>query len=107
MHTQSRIIISARLLRNMPKRETLSDVLDRVEALIKCGAATFKELAKEFGKPESRFSEWVTMRAPTPNGEVAIRLREWADGKIEGIQGAGATAYRKALKEVRERRAAT
>lgn len=80
----------------MPQTESTSEsyvtgLLNRVEAIIDSGAGSITELAK-FLLPEqdsrqavTRVSEWVRSRQRTPNGETALRMQEWAAGKIVNI----------------------
>lgn len=90
----------------------LPELLNRVEAMIDSGAGTIGELAK-FLLPDQkpaqstvRVSEWIRSRVKSPNGETALRMRDWASQKTIEIAGkrAETTAYKKAFKEVTNRR---
>ena len=92
----------------------LPDILNRVEAIIECGAGTVRELAT-FLLPEQdpkqsgvRVSEWIKSRIRTPNGETALRMREWAAVKtLEITKHRKATKYNQAYRAIERKRATT
>lgn len=90
----------------------LHDLLNRIEAIIECGAGTITELAKhiypnkEVAISVIRVSEWVKSRRRTPMGETALQMKEWASRKeLDITKNRQATKYRTAYKAVLKRRA--
>ena len=89
----------------------LPDLLNRVEAIIDCGAATATELG-QFLLPDQdkrqsgiRVSEWIRSRKKSPNGEIALRMKEWCARKeLEIMQKRMATKYRTAYRGVLNKR---
>lgn len=92
----------------------LEQLLNRIEAMLDCEAATLSELAADILPDQdrkqrvTRVSEWVRSRKRVPNGEAALRLHEWAGKKtlqIRSILGAkGDEKYSAAFREVIKRR---
>lgn len=84
----------------------LTDLLNRVEAMLDSGAGRTSELAEYLrpGDPknETRVGEWVRSRYRTPNGEMALRLFQWAAEKTLEISRSRAKGrkYRKAYAAV-------
>lgn len=88
------------------KKSPLTELLDRVEAILESGFATATELAAYLGKPAPRVTEWVRQRDPAPGGEIALRMVTWAAEKTLAIDAAGAkakAAYRKAFAAIKAR----
>jgi hypothetical protein len=87
--------------------QSLDDLLNRIEAIMKCGAGTTKELAKALEKPVSNIYDWIGQRRFEPSGEVALRMQTWAAKKTTQIAMAGRklqTEYRIAYREVCKKR---
>jgi hypothetical protein len=83
--------------------QTLDDLLNRVEAIVKCGEGTFVELAKAIKERPSSVYDWIGQRRFTPNGDVTLRIQQWAAKKTTQIAMAGRklqVAYRIAYREV-------
>lgn len=89
----------------------LTDLLNRIEAILDCGAATTKELG-EYLLPEQdtrqsgiRVAEWIRSRKRTPQGDTALKMMEWASQKtLEITKARKATKYNKAFRSVESRR---
>jgi hypothetical protein len=93
------------------QQSILTDVLNRVEAILDCGAATTAELGSYLlpthNKTTSgiRVAEWIRSRKKSPTGEVALRMKEWASAKtLEISKRRMATKYNEAFKAVQRRR---
>lgn len=72
----------------------LSELIDKVRAIIECGAGKSVELAR-FVMPERaiasasvQISQWLHGDR-TPNGESTLRIQSWAAVKTLEIQAAG------------------
>jgi hypothetical protein len=103
MHCRMRNVITGK----NSVTETLPDLLNKVEAIVKCGAGTFVELAKDIKEKPASVYDWIGQRRFTPNGDVTLRIQQWAAKKSNQIAMAGRklqTAYRAAYREVCEKR---
>lgn len=59
--------------------DPLTDLLNKVSAIVKSGASTFPLLAQETKIPVKALYEIVNMRRNRPNGERALALHQWAE----------------------------
>ena len=88
--------------------ETLDDLLNKVEAIIKCRAGTYDELHKATKKPLSSLYDLIGgPRRFKPNGDITLKIQTWAAKKTTQIAiGLKETqsAYRAAYQEIREKR---
>jgi hypothetical protein len=69
----------------------LTELLNKVHAIVKCGAGTFKEMAHDTGATLSQCYDWVNARRMDPSGANAMKLHEWAERKTTQIAAAGET----------------
>lgn len=87
--------------------ETLEDLLNKIEAIFDCGAATVNECAKAVGRRPQRITEYVAMRKYEPPGSTALALRAWA-AKISTRIAIGPkkmqAAYRLSYQVVKQKR---
>lgn len=65
--------------------DAITDLLNRVSAVIKSKASSFKELESDTGIPLTQLYDLVNLRRNRPNGERAIALLEWAAQKSNQI----------------------
>lgn len=87
--------------------ETLTDLLNKVEAIFKAMDGSRIELEKFIGHRRQRISEWVVQRKHEPPGAVALQMQAWAAKMTTRIAIGPRTlqvAYRDAHKMVKERR---
>jgi hypothetical protein len=84
--------------------ESLTELLNKVEAISRSGAGTYTQLAAFLKKPRQRVSEWVGQRTARPSGEVTLQIQNWAaimTLKIaKCVTSPLARNYRKAFREV-------
>ena len=73
----------------MSENPNLTLLLDKLEAVIACGAGRLVELATFLGKPSPRVSEWINQRKFAPGGEITILLQQWLDSKLAEIAASG------------------
>lgn len=59
--------------------DTLTDLLNKVSAIVKSGASTFPQLSRETKIPVGKLYEIVNQRRSRPNGERALALHKWAE----------------------------
>lgn len=59
--------------------DPLTDLLNKVSAIVKSGASTFPLLAQETKIPVKALYEIVNVRRNRPNGERALALHQWAE----------------------------
>jgi hypothetical protein len=86
--------------------DNLTDLLNRVSAIVKSGASSFPLLAQETKIPVRTLYDIVNLRRCRPTGDRTMALLEWAGHKTLQISmGGRATqkAYRKAYAEVSKR----
>lgn len=69
--------------------DTLTDLLNKVLAVVRCGASSFPQLSKETGIPYKDVHALLTMRRNGPSGERAIALFKWAARKTRQIAMGG------------------
>lgn len=69
--------------------DTLTDLLNKVTAIVRCGASTFPELARETGIPYKQVHAMVTQRQHRPDGKRVAALFEWAARKTQQIAMGG------------------
>lgn len=87
--------------------ESLTQLLNRCEAMFKSRFVTINECAAEIKEQPQRVSEWVTQRAHEPSGRVALKLHYWAARKSLQISLSDFTvqkSYRDTFRKVAERR---
>lgn len=87
--------------------DTLSTLLNKVEALIISGFSSISKCAAEIGERPQRVSEWVTQRAHEPSGETALKLQSWAAQqtlRMSISSKAEQCRYRQAYRDVTEKR---
>lgn len=76
---------------------TLTVLLNKIVAMVKCGAGTQVELAKFLGKRPQQINEWLIQRAHEPAGSIAMQMQVWAASKSLAISISGSrmqTKYR-------------
>jgi hypothetical protein len=89
--------------------DALTDLLDKTEAVCKCGFGSYTQLAKHLNTPPQRVSEWVGQRTHRPSGLMTIRILNWTAKKTEQISVSNQqpnlqTRYRAAFREIQQRR---
>lgn len=59
--------------------DTLTDLLNKVSAIVKSGASSFSLMSQETGIPPRALYEIIDLRRFRPNGERALALHQWAE----------------------------
>lgn len=59
--------------------DTLTDLLNKVSAIVKSGASSYPILAQETGIPAKQVWDMINRRRARPNGERALALHQWAE----------------------------
>ncbi len=88
------------------RAESLHQLLNRLVAIVKCGAGTYTELAKFLGKRPQQINEWLLQRVHEPSGSMTMQMQVWASSKTLVIAAAGRhiqTAYRTQYRLATER----
>ena len=65
--------------------DIITDLLNRVSAVIKAQVSSFKELATDTGIPIAQLYDLVNLRRNRPNGKRAVLLHVWAEQKSNQI----------------------
>lgn len=86
--------------------DPLTDLLNKVSAIVKSGASTFQLMEEETGISVKALYEVVSVRRNDPNGPKTAALMAWAAEKTLRISMAGREmqdAYRKEYEKACER----
>ena len=69
--------------------DNLTDLLNKVSAIVRSGASTYPILAQETGIPAKQVWDMMNLRRARPNGERALALHRWAEGMTIKISMGG------------------
>lgn len=61
------------------------ELLNKLVAICKCGAGSYKELAKFLGKTQQQVNEWLVQRTHAPSGSTTMQMQVWAASKTLAI----------------------
>lgn len=90
----------------MSKPDLLTDILNKVQALVEAGIITYAQVADEAGIPRGNLYAWVGQRRYRPD-DGAVKLYEWLQRKTIEIGTAEnrkqCAAYRAKFREINKR----
>lgn len=69
--------------------ETVTDVLNKIEAILECGAGKLNGLARHVGCRPQRISEYIRQRKHQPGVADYLLMKEWASKMTLRIAMAG------------------
>lgn len=86
--------------------ETLTELLNRLVAIVRCGAGRYTELAQFLGKRPQQINAWLIQRVNEPSGSMTMQMQVWAASKQIAIAGSSRRlqlAYRTEYKRACDR----